>query len=118
MPMTLRLRPPLIALLLTCSSGTFARMSPDPSGLWLDPSESGWGLSLTQQGDKIFAALFVYDEVHTPTWYVASDMEPATIFTPGGALSNDASGTLYRPSGPWFGGTFDPALVSVLPAGQ
>ena len=115
-PMTLFPRPLLPALMLACSSTALARMSPDPTGLWFDPAESGWGLSVTQQGDKVFAALFVYDDAHKPTWYVASDMEPAALV--GGSLSNDADGTLYRASGPWFGGPFDPALVTVSPAGQ
>jgi hypothetical protein len=108
----------LLVACAMCATLAGARMSPDPSGLWYDAAESGWGLTLQQQGEQVFAALYVYDDSHRPTWYVASNMQPATLFTPTGALSNDATGTLYRTMGPWFGGAFDPAQVAVAPVGQ
>jgi hypothetical protein len=92
-----------------------AAVSPDPTGLWYDTAESGWGLSISQQGDKLFAVLFVYDQANRPVWYVASDIDTpsGTIFTP--LLS--VSGKLYRTAGPWFGGTFDPHAVTVTEVG-
>jgi len=92
-----------------------AAIGPDPTGLWYDPDESGWGLSISQQGDKLFAVLFVYDSSNRPTWYVASDIDTpsGTVFTP--FLS--VSGKLYRTSGPWFGGTFDPHAVTMTEVG-
>ena len=32
----------------------------DLTGLWFDPAESGWGLSLARQGGTTFAVLFVW----------------------------------------------------------
>jgi hypothetical protein len=94
-----------------------ALMSPDPTGLWYDPDESGWGLSMTQQGDTLFAVLFVYGPDRAPAWYVASSLQLLNdgFGLPGGP---NVYGTLYRTSGPWFGGTFDPATVGATPVGS
>jgi hypothetical protein len=43
------------------------------SGLWWNPDESGWGVSITQQEDTIFAVIFAYDRNGFSTWYVASN---------------------------------------------
>jgi hypothetical protein len=105
-----------IALSVSMAVGGYASaaLSPDPTGLWYDPAESGWGLSVSQQGDTVFAVLFVYDQANHPVWYVASDLEPLTINPPGGPM---VRGTLYRTAGPWFGGTFDPHAVTMTPVG-
>jgi hypothetical protein len=91
-----------------------AALSPDPTGLWYDPAESGWGLTVSQQGDTVFAVLFVYDQANHPVWYVASDLEPLALMPPGGPM---VLGNLYRTTGPWFGGTFDPHAVGVTAVG-
>ena len=62
---------------------------------WRSPagSESGWGINLTHQGDRIFATWFTYDHDRTPMWLsvTADRTAPASY-----------SGTLYRTSGPPF----------------
>jgi hypothetical protein len=95
-----------------------AELSPDPTGLWYDPAESGWGLAVAQQGGEAFAVLFVYDQAGRPTWYFASDLNAPALnpMPPGGV--NDVDGILYRAAGPWFGGTFDPGAVTVTPVGS
>ncbi|APV50886.1 hypothetical protein BWI17_15030 [Betaproteobacteria bacterium GR16-43] len=62
--------------------------------LWWNPSESGWGINLTQQGQGIFATLFTYDLAGRDMWLVADAMTPTT--------GNSYTGTLYRGSGPPF----------------
>jgi hypothetical protein len=42
------------------------------TGLWWNPNESGWGMSLTQQGVNIFLAWYTYDQSGAPIWYVMS----------------------------------------------
>lgn len=42
------------------------------TGLWWNPNESGWGMSLTQRGSVNFAAWYTYDASGKPTWYVMS----------------------------------------------
>lgn len=104
----------VVSMALLASGRAAAGLSPDPTGLWYDPDESGWGLTVSQQGDTVFAVLFVYDQANHPVWYVASDLEPLALMPPGGPM---VLGTLYRTAGPWFGGTFDPHAVTVTPVG-
>jgi len=92
-----------------------AALTPDPTGLWFDPAESGWGLTLAQQGDTAFAVLFVYDSAGKPEWFVADKMRTSPTGLP--LLPSPIGGTLYRTSGPWFGGVFDPHAVSAVPVG-
>ena len=44
----------------------------DHSDSWFDPGNSGWGFSLTEQGDAFGGVLFTYDASGAPTW-VAGD---------------------------------------------
>ena len=78
-------------------------MSPDPTGFWYQPLESGWGVDIAQQNDVLFVTLVVYDEQKRPEWFVASSVRDTGV----GVFT----GALYRMSGPWFGTTFDPAMV-------
>ena len=75
----------------------------DATDLWIDPSESGWGLNLFHQGDTVFASLFVYGADGQPRWFTGSAL---TGFAP------TFSGSLVEAKGPWFGGSFDPTAVS------
>jgi len=100
-----------------CGSAVAAGMSPDPTGLWFDPAESGWGLSLVQRDDTLFAMLLVYDEEHRPTWYVASEVSAdGPAGTDAGAMQY--TGVLYRTTGPWFGGAFDANTVAAAAVGM
>jgi cyclophilin family peptidyl-prolyl cis-trans isomerase len=63
------------------------------SGLWWNAAESGWGLSITQKRNIIFAAMYTYDAAGIPTWYVMSRCEmPATSTT-------SCTGPIYKVSG-------------------
>ena len=80
--------------------------------MWWNAAESGWGLSLNQQGDTLFGVWYSYAADGSPTWYVM----------PGGAWTavDTYSGTLYRTasSGAYFGRPFDAASVVRTPAGH
>ena len=100
------------------SSAPTAATTPTPSatatslnvqGLWWRPSESGWGVNVTQQGDIVFATWFTYDASGKGQWLVM----------PSGARTGDNaySGTLYRTTGPAFGGAFNPQQVVSTPVG-
>ena len=85
--------------------------STDVSDLWWVPTESGWGMQMVQEGSTVFATLFIYGANGQPTTAVAtlqSHGHGAYIW----------SGLLYVTTGPWFGGVFDPTLVSVTQAGS
>ena len=83
----------------------------DYSGLWWNPQESGWGLSLHQSAlHVLFGAWFVYGTNGQPEWYTLQ----------GGQWIDSTTwrGTLYRTTGPFFAAPgYDPRLVLVQAAG-
>ena len=82
-----------LALLAPLLAGA-ATATPDYTDMWWNSDESGWGANIIQQGDTIFATLFVYDASRQPTWFVA----------PSVPLQSDGSftGTLYQTTGTYF----------------
>ena len=89
----------------------FPRPLADHSGVWYNPEQSGWGLSITQApGHAVFGALFVYGGNNQPLWFTLQ----------GGQWTSSTvwRGTLYRTTGPAFSDPdFDPRLVLIQPAG-
>jgi hypothetical protein len=83
----------------------------DYSGLWWNPLESGWGLSLHQSAlHSLFGGWFVYGSNGEPEWYTLQ----------GGQWIDSATwrGAIYRTTGPSFAGPdYDPRLVLVQAAG-
>jgi hypothetical protein len=59
---------------------------------WAGSEENGWGMSVVQHGDRLFAALYAYDAAGAPTWYVM----PAGTWN---AEHTAYSGALYAPHG-------------------
>ena len=75
---------------------------------WAGTQENGWGMSITQHGATIFAALYVYDPQGRPQWVVM----------PGGAWNAEFtafSGDLYIPTGSHFG-SYDTSRFVVGPS--
>ena len=68
----------------------------DATGLWMNPEESGWGISVYHQGDTLFASLFVYGPDGAPKWYTASGLT---------GNPSQFSGPLVEATGPYFGAT-------------
>ncbi|MFZ3323627.1 MAG: YncE family protein [Usitatibacter sp.] len=106
---------PIAAIDLRSSSdtalGTFIQPAtnngntPDAlSGLWWNPSESGWGIHFVQRHGNIFASWFTYDDKGNPIWYtVPNCVMPAS--------GNSCSGTVYQVKGPlFFAVTYDPSM--------
>jgi uncharacterized protein (DUF1800 family) len=62
----------LLAVCVACSA-LFASVvhaqSTNQVGFWWKPSESGWGLSIQQQGTRTFAVWYTYGNTSVPTWY-------------------------------------------------
>jgi hypothetical protein len=50
-----------------------AGAAPSYEGLWWNPSESGWGVSIAHQGDVLFAVWYTYDHDGSPMWLVAPE---------------------------------------------
>ena len=78
--------------------------------LWWNPSESGWGISVTHHADGLlFAAWYTYDSSGAPTWFTLQ---------PGAWTSTRTfAGPIYKTTGPWYGSAFDPAKVTVAQVG-
>ena len=75
-------------------------------GLWWNPSQSGWGVSIADQGGVLFAVLFVYDASGRALWLVAPDVVANADGT--------YSGTLYRTRGPGLAKQWQPASAKVV----
>ena len=75
----------------------------DFSSMWWNPSESGWGIDVTQHGSSFFAAWYAYNDNGWSTWLVM----------PGGTWTSPTTitGNLYRTTGPSSNGPFNPAQV-------
>ncbi len=75
-------------------SFSFSPVTENLTDLWWDKNESGWGLNVNHQGEKVFATLFTYGADGSPLWLLMS----------GGERQGDGSfvGDLYRTSGPPF----------------
>lgn len=84
----------------------------DYTDLWWNPSESGWGIGITQQFGTMFLAWFAYDDAGGSAWYVASDCAMNTS-------GNGCTGNLYRTSGPIdpLHNAFDSSKVKVTQVG-
>jgi hypothetical protein len=81
-----------------------ARPLTDYTGLWYNPQESGWGLSLHQGAiHSMFGVLFVYDNANRPEWFSIQ----------GGHWTSSTTwtGNVWRTTGPAFGAAFDPSQV-------
>ena len=50
----------------------------DLSGHWYDPSNSGWGMTLVDQGDVFGAVIYAYDAAGAPTWIAGFDRGKGT----------------------------------------
>jgi hypothetical protein len=102
--MRFKLIPVVLSLMLAASGPSLANTaSTDYTDLWWNPNESGWGVTLTNQGDTIFATIFVFAADGSAHWYS------------GAAFSTGASvyvGNLVEGRGPYFGGAFNPNLVT------
>ena len=103
----------LLAVTLLGAGMARGASTTDYTDQWWNAGESGWGVSVFQQWDTIFACFFVYGADGKPTWFVA-------VATPqaGGAAGHDLfTGKLYVTTGPYFGGPFNSAPVVEREAG-
>lgn len=118
LPALLRFAAAVLAVAALAAPARATSYSIDFTDLWWNSpagSESGWGMNVVQQDQILFLTFFVYDADGTAGWYVASDVRPTN---PQPANAYRFSGTLYRTTGPWFGGPWNPAAVNVAPVGS
>jgi Regulator of chromosome condensation (RCC1) repeat len=87
------------------------------SGMWMNPAEPGWGVSLTQHRDVVFAVLYTYDAAGDPRWLVAPECRLTGLACPSCVAGSSCAGALYDARGPRLD-RFDPGAVTLTPAGQ
>ena len=51
----------------------------DHTGSWFAPDNSGWGFTLTEQGDVLGGVLFTYDAAGAPTWYAGFGRDRGSV---------------------------------------
>ena len=83
----------------------------DYTGLWYAPSESGWGISLSQSPTHgLFGTWYLYDAANRPEWYTFQEGRWTSFTT--------WTATAFRTSGSFLGApAFDPRLVTYTPVG-
>ncbi len=103
----------LALLVLALTAARTATAAADLTDHWWIESESGWGLSVTQQEEIAFVVLFVYGPSGAPLWLTAT----TTRFGIDAEGNPGFAGALYATSGPPQGGPFDPTKVKATPVG-
>lgn len=98
----------LIAAMSFCSSAFANTYIFDQTDLWWNANESGWGVTVTHQQDVIFLTFFVYGPDGRAAWYTGQ----GTYQNVGADGTHVYTGSMYQVAGPWFGASFNPALVN------
>jgi hypothetical protein len=90
-------------------SGPAGGPAGDLSDIWWNPTENGWGVSITHQNNAIFAVWFTYGTDGKPVWFPL----------PGGTWNgNTYTGKLYRTtSSPWVGVPYDASKLKATEVG-
>jgi len=104
-----RIAAALVATMAVCLPASATTFSTDYTDLWWNPSEDGWGINLIQQGEVIFATMFVYGADNTNRWYVASNLT--------GSSQSSFSGPLYQTNGPYFAAAWNQAQRTTTQVG-
>ena len=58
----------LLFVSVLASTKSYAQ-SANQVGFWWKPTESGWGLSIQQQGTRTFAIWYTYNDQSVPIWH-------------------------------------------------
>jgi hypothetical protein len=109
--MTMKIRHLLAALAILLALPARAIEYTD---LWWNPAESGWGLTVTHQGNVTFLAFFVFGTDGKATWYSS----PAEFTQRDSVLNPIYIGPLFASTGPFYGAAFNPDGVKVSNVGR
>ena len=81
--------------------------------LWWDPSESGWGVNIAQQGSTLFITFLIHGVDSNPMW-VTGLLSKTGQSTSGEPIF---TGDMTMTTGPYYGGRFDESSVTHRKAG-
>jgi len=101
----------LLSLSVLAASPARAAVEPDYGDTWwaAGGAESGWGVNFSTSPGVIFATFFIFGQDKLPVWYVASMLQVAPA---------RYSGALYRVTGSWFGGPWQPLDATETQVGE
>ncbi|HZZ92011.1 MAG TPA: hypothetical protein VFE23_05575 [Usitatibacter sp.] len=68
--MTLMFRRILLVFGFLMAAPRASLASSDVEGMWFEPDENGWGLTVIEHGETLFCVLAVYEYTGHTTWYV------------------------------------------------
>lgn len=87
---------------------------PNYGDLWWNAAESGWGLSISQQNQNLFAVWYIYDPDGQPAWYVMPEGSWTNATTWTGPLYRTRAAALPFLSGAYSAAGIVPTLVGTL----
>jgi hypothetical protein len=99
---------PVLFAIVGAGSARATAFGTNDTDVWWVSSESGWGMTQMQQGNAVFATLYLYDQNGSPTWYTAT-----LEYVGNGTYAGD----LYATTGSWFGAQFVPSAVTLRKVG-
>jgi hypothetical protein len=99
----------LCATLGAIGSAGATSANTDVTDIWWNPNKSGNGYQLINTGNFVFATGYLYDAGGAPYW-ISGELERTVGLA-------TFTGPLYVTSGPYYGGPYDPANVTVRQAG-
>jgi len=100
-------------IMLSASRTAATTATVNYNDLWWDPNESGWGISVAQQGSILFLTFFIYGVDSKPTW-VSGQLSKTGQSTLGEPIF---TGDIVVSTGPYYGGPFDESSVTRRIAG-
>jgi hypothetical protein len=98
----------LLLALLVSALGAASAQAENYTDWWWNPDQSGHGINVGQQGSKVLATWFTYDEQGADTWLVM-----------GGELSGNVfEADLNKTTGTPLGTPYNPALLTEVTVGH
>jgi hypothetical protein len=104
----------LLAAVLLAPTAFATTATVNYSDLWWNPDESGWGVTVAQEGTTLFLTFYIYAPDGRPTWAVATLYRTAQSATGQPVFT----GALHVTTGPYYGApSFNPGAVTPRQAG-
>jgi hypothetical protein len=88
------------------------------TGMWYDPQESGYGITVDTQGDRRTAVVYFYDADNQPSWVISSQDNDLSISSKAIATTGPCPWCEFRPASVFDGGSLSLNFTNQLNAGS